>query len=291
MSTTLQLAAAGTAASSNLAFALRSLPAERREDALLFYRFCRTVDDIADEPGEDAAAKRSQLEQWKKATETGAGLPAEIARLIERYQIPRELFTAIVEGCLTDTGEVRMENVEELRGYCWKVACAVGLASIRIFGCQSPQSEIYAEHLGHALQLTNIIRDVAEDASLGRVYLPASLLEKWNISTDDLLAGKPPKNLPAALECLAKSAEKEYEEARRNLDPTDIQPLVSAEIMAAIYHKLLGRMRADHFRVFEKRYALSKFQKAVILLKTEWLVRRRASRELSKSASQGICES
>jgi len=158
------LAPAGTARKSHLAFALLWLPRERRRDALVFFRFCRAVDDIADEPGRSEEEKRRLLQEWLDGIERNS-LPAELESVVARHGIDRNLLAEIVRGCATDVRPARFETFAGLEKYCWRVACAVGLVSIRIFGCKDPASSAYAENLGHALQLTNILRDVGEDAA------------------------------------------------------------------------------------------------------------------------------
>ncbi|MBV5276766.1 squalene/phytoene synthase family protein, partial [bacterium] len=152
-----ELLPASQASTSNLAIALLWLPRPRRTDAMLFYRFCRTIDDIADEPGRSVQEKQDRLAAWLETVESG--LHPEIERLLARYAIDRSLLAAIVCGCASDILPQRFQTLADLEKYCWRVACAVGLASIKIFGCRDPLSESYAVHLGHALQLTNILRD------------------------------------------------------------------------------------------------------------------------------------
>ncbi len=171
-------------AKSNLAFALKILPRDRREDMVVFYAFCRTMDDLADDPGMPAEKRTELLDGWKHGLVSGFTAPdefqREVAALRDRQRIPNDLLVAIIEGCQMDVHPQRFENWEDLSGYVWKVACAVGLVSIRLFGCKDPGSECYAVALGHALQLTNILRDIAEDLSNGqRIYLPLADLARF----------------------------------------------------------------------------------------------------------------
>ncbi|MEX1119767.1 MAG: squalene/phytoene synthase family protein [Terrimicrobiaceae bacterium] len=261
------LAEAASTSSSNLAFALRCLPAGRRHAALVFYRFCRVVDDIADDPNCDPGWKRQALEAWEVALSSKQDLPGELLEVIETYEINPDLLVAIVQGCEMDIAPRPFGTLVELRDYCWKVACAVGLVSVRIFGCQDPQSDRYALHLGYALQFTNILRDVGEDAALGRVYLPDELLLAHGVSRPSLLAGQPDGNFLALMQDMASLAASEFEATRRNLPPKDAKALLSGEIMAAVYGKLLKSMRSDRFQVFSKRYSIPRWQKLAIALR------------------------
>jgi 15-cis-phytoene synthase len=262
----LQLAPRAGARKSNLALALGCLPPNRRRDALVFYDFCRAVDDIADDPGRSPEEKRTLLELWRTSLIQGENLPAALRDILERHGIDRRLLVEIVLGMETDIEPSRFQTREDLRAYCWRVACAVGLVSIEIFGCRNPQSKIYAEFLGYALQLTNILRDVAEDAAAGRIYLPLEDLRRFEVSEASLLARKPVGNFNALMRFEAARARSLFADASRALPADDAQALKPAELMRTIYEKILSRMEADGFRVFEKRYRLSKAEKLLALL-------------------------
>jgi 15-cis-phytoene synthase len=262
----LQLAPRAGARKSNLAFALGSLPPNRRRDALVFYDFCRAVDDIADDPGRSPEEKRTLLELWRTSLIKGENLPEALRDVLERHDIDRRLLVEIVLGMETDIDRPRFETREDLRAYCWRVACAVGLVSIEIFGCRNPQSKIYAEFLGYALQLTNILRDVAEDAAAGRIYLPLEDLRRFEVSEASLLARKPVGNFNALMRFEAARARSLFADASRALPADDAHALKPAELMRTIYEKILSRMETDGFRVFEKRYRLSKAEKLIALL-------------------------
>jgi phytoene synthase len=259
-------------AKSNLAFALNVLPKERRDDMVVFYAFCRVIDDIADEESRPVPQRKAELAQWRVGLTEGFSAPddfqQEVVAMQKKYQIPQELMIAIIDGCDMDTAPQRFQTWEELQGYTWKVACAVGLISLKLFGASHPQSEIYAVHLGHALQLTNILRDVAEDIENGhRIYLPLADLEKFGYSEDDLVDRKYDDRFIALMSFETERCAALYEQARASLPAEDRKALVCAEVMREIYHTVLTQMRADKFRVFEKRYSLSKFRKMAILAK------------------------
>ena len=262
----LQLASPAGAQKSNLAYALGCLPPARRHDALVFYDFCRAVDDIADDPGRSAEKKRELLELWKTCLTRGENLPEALWAVLVRHGIDRRLLVEIVRGVETDIEPTRFQTYEDLRTYCWRVASAVGLVSIQIFGCKNPASKTYAELLGYALQLTNILRDVAEDAALGRIYLPVEDLQKFEVSESSLLAGKPSGNFSALMRFETVRARSLFAAARHAFPAEDAYALKPAELMRAIYERILSRMEADNFRVFERRYRLSRVEKLAAFL-------------------------
>lgn len=258
-------------AKSNLAFALKILPRERREEMVVFYAFCRTMDDLADDPGVAMEERVRALDFWEKGITTGFEAPDEFQRevvsLRDRRQIPNELLVAIIDGCRMDLQPQQFESWDDLSGYIWKVACAVGLVSIRIFGCTDPGSERYAVALGHALQLTNILRDIGEDLANGRIYLPLEDLARFQYTEQDLIARVRDERFLALMDHEAARAEAFFREAADALPAADRGAMVPARIMGEIYHLLLEKMRADRFRVFEKRYRISKARKLAILSK------------------------
>jgi phytoene synthase len=259
-------------AKSNLAFALKILPADRRQDMVIFYAFCRSMDDLADDPAIPADERVQSLNAWQSGLTHGFQSPdefqKEVLSLRERQAIPNELLLAIIDGCRADLQPQRFQTQEDLSRYIWKVACAVGLVSIRIFGCKDTASEKYAVALGQALQLTNILRDIEEDLANGRrIYLPLEDLARFGYTEHDLVARVHDGRFHALMAYEADRADAFFHEAERLLPATDRQALVPARIMAEIYQLLLQKMRTDHFRVFEKRYRLSKARKLVILSK------------------------
>ncbi len=254
---------------SNLAFALAFLPLDRREDSLIFYRFCRIVDDIADTDDLDLPTKQRTLGAWTQAlTDRPGELPADLRGLLERRDIDSQLLVEIVAGMTTDLHQTRYDTFEDLRAYCWRVASAVGLASIRIFGATQPGSTVYAENLGLGLQLTNILRDVGEDAERDRIYLPTEDLYRFRVKESDLLTRQPSTNFVQLATFEANRAATFYREAAEAIPPGDRAALRTAEIMRAIYERTLQKMRHDNFRVFRKRYRLNRLQKLWIACTT-----------------------
>lgn len=259
-------------AGSNLAVALRLLPPQKRADMVVFYAFCRVIDDLADDETVPAEARKAALERWRQGLRSGFAHPAplerEVIEMRDRREIPNVLLEAVIDGCLMDLEPRRFETWEELSRYTWKVASAVGLVSVRLFGASSSATDEYAVALGHALQLTNILRDVGEDWwNGGRIYLPLEDLRHFGYSERDLEKGVRDARFMALMTFEAERAEAFYREAEAHLRQAGKERLAPARMMAEVYRTLLKRMRADGFRVFDRRYRLSKARKFLILLK------------------------
>lgn len=236
-----------------------------------FYAFCRVVDDIADDPDRSDDERRTELAAWRAGLEHGfehpGALEGETERLRRKYGIDTRLFVEVVLGMEMDIGErVRYRTFADLQRYCYRVACAVGLVSLKIFGADHPDSVGYGTNLGYALQLTNILRDVGEDIGEGRIYLPLDDLERFGVSEDDLRERRGGENFVALMEFEAERAEGFFRAAERAMPAADRRALSAARKMAKIYRGILSRMRADGFRVFEKRYRLPRWRMVAILL-------------------------
>lgn len=258
-------------AKSNLAFALGCLPRERRDDLVTFYAFCRLIDDIADDLGHTPEERKAGLDQWRKAmTDPYDGEPhlaAEVRSVRDRYNIDPQLFLDIIDGCESDLHPQRFGTWEELQQYNYRVAGAVGLAALPIFGASEECNE-YAITLGNALQLTNILRDVGEDLSNGvRIYLPLADLARFQYTERDLLGRVHDSRFLAMMTFQADRAEELYQKALDLRPPGQRQPLVAPEIMRHIYHSILKKMRRDNFRVFHQRYKISKAHKISLMLR------------------------
>ena len=167
----------------------------------------------------------------------------------------------VIDGVEMDLRNVRYHTFEELQRYCYRVASAVGLVSIEIFGYRNPACRDYAIQLGYALQMTNIIRDVGKDLNVGRIYLPQEDLVRFAYSESDLRQRRHNDAFIQLMEFEAARAEEFFSRAAALLPREDRRSMVAAEIMASVYHALLKRMKADRFRVFEKEYRLSKIEK------------------------------
>ncbi|MCH2061187.1 MAG: squalene/phytoene synthase family protein [Verrucomicrobiales bacterium] len=257
-------------AKSNLTLALACLPRERRRDMISFYAFCRVVDDIADDPDIPDHRRLEQLDAWEAGLREGFEKPdpvqAETMRICREYGIDSALLIEIVHGMKMDIGEVSYPTFEALKGYCYRVACVVGLVSLDIFGASHPASRDYALNLGYALQLTNILRDVAEDAAEGRLYLPAEDLERFSVNAEDILAGRPGSGFSDLMRFESERARAFFDAADKALPPDDRKALCAARRMSKIYRNILYRMIGDDFRVFEKRYRPGRLRTLFVLL-------------------------
>ena len=274
MSTTPSDAHAITRASqSNLALAFIALPRARRDDITVFYAWCRVIDDIADDPGQPVATRRAALALWKQALEGPvAGEPAlavPVRALLAKYRLGTEHFLEIIAGVEMDLDAVSYATWDDLRLYCYRVASAVGLVSIEIFGYRDTRCKTYAVKLGLALQLTNILRDIGQDfANGGRIYLPAEDLARFGYTAADLAAGRRNDAFHALMRFETERALAFYRSATAALPPAERRNMVAAEIMRAVYHTLLHRMMNDGFDIFTRRYSLSRLQKIALILTT-----------------------
>jgi phytoene synthase len=260
------------ASKSNLALAFVSLPRERREDMVVFYAWCRVIDDIADDPGQTVADRRAALDKWKEAVqrpvEGESTLAAPVRTLVEKYHLQASHFHEIIAGVEMDLHGASYETWEDLRLYCHRVASVVGLISIEIFGCRDPRAQEYAEQLGLALQLTNILRDVGEDfANGGRIYLPREDLARFGYTPEDLAVSRHNAAFLALMRFEAERARGFYAAATEALPPGDRRALVAAEIMHSVYRRLLDRMERDDFHVFGQRYSLGRLRKLGLITK------------------------
>lgn len=238
----------------------------------LFYAFCRIIDDIADDVSQPKSSRKTQLEQWqiwlKQEFPCDHAFGNELAQMIQHRGIAVDWLVQIIEGCMVDLEPRLFQSWEELSQYNWKVAGLVGLVSTRIFGCVHEFSDRYAEVLGNALQLTNILRDVGEDLSRGaRIYLPINDLMRFQYSERDLVGKVYDGRFIALMSYEAERAESLFAEADRLISQVDRRALLAARMMAEIYLCLLRKMRRDRFRVFQKRYSISKVKKLTSLLK------------------------
>lgn len=247
--------------SSNFYYAFMLLPAERRRALHAVYAFCRYVDDIADD--ESIREPAQLLGRWREELErVYAGTPTRpvsraLADSARRFTIPREHFEEVIAGVEMDLSRKRYATFDELRLYCYRVASAVGLICIEIFGYRNPSARTYAENLGIAFQITNILRDVREDAGRGRIYLPLEDLERFGVSEDEILRGVYSANFVRLMDFEAKRAQEFYALAQSALAPEDRATLLTAEAMRLIYGALLERIITSNYRVLDQRVSLS----------------------------------
>jgi phytoene synthase len=261
---------------SNFYYAFLALPRARREALYAVYAFCRTVDDIADRAGDvDPEAQRRELGDWRAdiarcydAGETPRHpIARRLAAAIRTYPIPRAALEAIVEGVAMDLDGTGYDTFEDLYPYCYRVASAVGLCCIEIFGYTEPRTRDYAVSLGIALQLTNILRDVGADARMGRIYLPREDLRTFGVTADDLREGRMTDRFETLMAHEADRARTYYEKAWAAFPAADARSLVAAEIMGRIYRALLREIAARRFAVFGERITVPARRKVAIALR------------------------
>jgi len=274
-----------TAASgSSFYYSFLFLDPDRRRAITALYAFCREVDDVVDECSDPGVA-RMKLEWWRQEVERlFAGEPQHpvtqaLSPWLERFDLPREHFLEIIDGMEMDLDIHDYPDFRTLSLYCYRVAAVVGLMAAEIFGYENRQTRQYANDLGMAFQLTNILRDVHEDAQRGRIYLPAEDREAHGVSREDLLMGRETEGMRALFAFEADRARDYYQRALEGLPEADRYAQRSGIIMAAIYQRLLDRMAADGYRVMSRRYRLPAWHK----LWTAWRTARQEAKRARKA--------
>jgi phytoene synthase len=251
------------------------LPPERRRAITALYAFCREVDDTVDETI-DGSVARIKLAWWRNevaAMYDPAGVPTHPVMLALRphlavYDLQQAHLQAIVDGMEMDLDQSRYLDYPGLRKYCWHVAGAVGILSASIFGSTNPKTLEYAEKLGLAFQLTNIIRDVGEDARKGRIYIPVNELQQFGVTAADLLNARHSDKFAALMKFQADRAQATYDEAIAALPPEDRRAQRPGLMMAAIYRTLLDEIERDGFHVLNQRISLTPLRKLWLAWKT-----------------------
>jgi phytoene synthase len=255
-------------------FAFLSLPRERRDAIITLWDFCRAADDAVDLAKDPQQAVR-ELQTWRSEAAAcfGEGTPATpvghaLAGVVREFNLPRPPFDDLLDGVGMDLTQQRYETFNDLYQYCLRVASAVGLLSVEIFGYRSAGARDYAIELGIALQLTNILRDIPSDIRRGRIYLPLEDLRRFHVSEDDLRAGVMTPAIRDLLAFQATRARQYFERARQALPREDTRRLIAAEIMGAIYFELLNRIARAQFDVFHGRVSVPRYRRAWIALRT-----------------------
>ena len=260
----------------NFYYSFLVLPSEKRRAIVAVWDFCHAVDDAVDEAPssagpDDPDGARARLARWRDelAACYGGGQPqtpqgANLVPFIRRFSLPQGSFEAVIDGVAMDLDRSRYETFDDLREYCLRVASAVGLLCIEIFGYSDPRTRQYAVDLGIALQLTNIIRDVATDLARGRIYLPLEDLARHRCGEDDLRAGIVSERVRGLLAEECRRAGDYYERAERELPHADRRTMVAARIMAGIYHAILDRVEASGYDVFSQKIRVPRPRRAVI---------------------------
>ena len=258
---------------SSFFYAMRRLPEEKRQAMYAIYAFCREVDDIADEPGE-LDYKRNELIIWRDRIEClYAGQPSHLITKallgpVEIYGLLKDDFIAIIDGMEIDAeGAVRIATIEELELYCDQVASAVGRLSVRVFGVPEELGIKLAFSQGQALQLTNILRDVHEDAGLNRIYLPQNLLMSHGIKMDDLDAVIAHPALADVCEVLSRIAKQRYREVRVLIKQCDRDSVRPAIMMMEVYSQIFQKLTKRGWTKLATPVGLTKFEKIWIAVR------------------------
>jgi len=258
--------AQGHASGSSFYAGMRVLPKPEREAMYAIYAFCRLVDDIADDQQGDRASRAAALDQWRADIDAlyDGGAPGQAALLSEavhRFGCERADFHAVIDGMAMDVDrDIRWPPLAELDLYCDRVASAVGRLSVKVFGMDAAPGVALAHHLGRALQLTNILRDIDEDAAIGRVYLPAELLLAEGIVFTTPLEVAADPRIDAAVRPLANQAQAHFAEANRILSARPKGHLLAPRLMEAAYSRILAQMQRVGWKAPRQRVRTNKLR-------------------------------
>lgn len=264
-------------------FASHVLPSAVRQDAYAVYACCRTIDDVVDRGRERAETVRPEVagELLSRAFETGGDQPGEewmpaFRDTVRRKKILRRWFEDLATGVAGDAGPVNLQTWEELDLYCYRVAGTVGLMMMRVFGSEDPAAEPRALDLGRGMQLTNILRDVAEDAKAGRIYLPARERDQYGIRAEDLFMGRTSGHWPEFMQFQVERAREQYRLAEPGIALLPAGGArMSVWLMRELYAGILDPIEASGYDVFQKRHSLSMGRKVVRGLGVWWKNRKR----------------
>jgi phytoene synthase len=250
-------------------YSFLALPADKRDAIVAVWDMCRAIDDAVDEPGDRdpvtaLAEWREEIARLYRGREPATPQGTRLAPFIGRFSLPRSGFEDLIDGVAMDLERSRYDTFEELRQYCLRVASAVGLICVEIFGYRDLHTRDYAIDLGIALQLTNIIRDVAPDLERGRLYIPVEELNRFGCTEEDLRGGLVTENVRRLLAFQVERARRFYAKADASLPRRDERRLVAARIMGAIYSELLGSIERGGYDVFRRRVRVGRPRQAVI---------------------------
>jgi 15-cis-phytoene synthase len=258
---------------SSFYYSFMFLPPERRRAITALYAYCREVDDVVDETADENLA-RIKLAWWRTELQAMyAGNPQHLVTRalsphLQTFSLTQTRLEEILEGMEMDLLQTRYLDYPGLKRYCYLVASVVGLCAADIFGRSDDATLVYAEKLGLAFQLTNIIRDVGEDARRGRVYLPVNELQQFNVPVSDILNARYSENFGKLMRFQYERAEAAYTEAMAALPKADRKPQRPGLIMAAIYRTLLDEIARDNFQVLHQRVSLTPVRKLWLAWKT-----------------------
>ena len=249
----------------NFYYAFIFLPASQRHGIEALYAFCRTGDDFSDEIGGDKERLfeifRERLDLCFRGLYCDK-LTLSLAHAVDKFQFDRMHFDEMLEGLESDLTVTSYPTFEKLRQYCYRVASTVGLLCLKIFSCDNEASRRYAENLGIAMQLTNILRDLREDLDRGRIYIPQTDLQRFGFNDQKLFAADKAESLLKLVQFEAERAESFFSAAEAELTPKLISPLIAARIMGGIYKRILAGIVKQ--KKFDKRVELSRWDKMAI---------------------------
>ncbi len=280
---------AAVARDTSFSYSFVVLPAEQRRGIGAVWDFCRAVDDAVDE-AVDVATAAVEVTKWRAEVGRlfGAEAPLtpqarDLKPYVAMFSLSRQPFDDLVDGVEMDLRQSRYETFDELVGYCRRVASAVGVMCIEVFGCRDSRSRDYAFNLGLALQLTNIIRDIEADLQQGRIYLPQEDLRAFGVTEAALAAGQMTEPVRRLLAHQCQRARHFYTAAAQAMPPAESRKLVAAEIMGGIYFEILQRIERRGYDVFTERVRVPKFVRARIALQI-WALSQLSAIGLTRSA-------
>ena len=266
------------ASGSSFYYAFLFLPPTKRAAITAFYAFCREIDDVVDDMVDPSVAS-SKLAWWQtEVTQAFAGQPSHPALqalmpLAAEFKIEERHLQSVIDGCQMDLTQTRYLDYPNLQRYCHLVAGVVGEVAAQIFGQTVPQTTLYAHKLGQALQLTNIIRDVGEDAGRGRIYLPVNELQRFDVKAHEILKRSYSERFTALMQFQAQRAQGLYDEALALLPGADRRAQKPGLMMASIYRALLREIERDNFQVLHQRISLTPLRKLWLAWKVQALGR------------------
>ncbi|MFM8437692.1 MAG: presqualene diphosphate synthase HpnD [Candidatus Kapaibacterium sp.] len=269
--------ASPTRSRTNFYYSFSFLPREEREAIHTVYAFCKHIDDIVDEnPTTNQSVvteKRERLQWWRQqidalyAGEATHAVVATLGPVVRSFAIPKQYFLTLIDGCERDLVQRRYGTFEELKDYCYSVAGIVGLISIEIFGYKYEETKEYAVNLGYALQLTNILRDIKSDKDRGYVYLPKADMARFKYTEADLMNEVYDERFVRLMHYECRRAREYYNKARAALRSDERITMFAAEIMDAIYYRILEKIELKNYDVFRHRVRVSTIHKVWIALK------------------------
>jgi phytoene synthase len=263
------------ASGSSFYYSFMFLPPDKRRAITALYAFCREVDDVVDECSDESVA-RIKLAWWRgQVAEVYQGNPQHpvcqaLAPAVKQFNLPQEHLLEIIDGMEMDLNRHSYDDFKSLQLYCYRVASVVGLLAAEIFGYTDRRTLKYAHDLGIAFQLTNIIRDVGEDARRGRIYLPQDELQQFGVSTGDILNARESEGFHKLMEFQIERAERFYQQALEQLPAADRKAQRTGLIMAAIYRATLDEIRRSGCHVLRERISLTPLRKLWLAYRT-WL--------------------